>query len=252
MRARLLDMGEVSAVRSQSITHAIAATMGPESHPAAILLRPASRLVSIGVERNPVDEVDLAECLKHRIPVMHRLTGGPARLIDRNRLMVSCCFPADSTRGAVVTTDDPIVKACRELELAVRLGPEGEIETGSVSEAAPRAIGNVRIGKIEESWCLVADLAIEPDPPQPESVLVPGVTSLPSSSLTRELGEQPASAVVAEAIVEALESSYALEYLPSMPTPDEMEAIYEWDERLVLDLETMAGAHERPAEQIVC
>lgn len=252
MRARLLDMGEVSAVRSQSIYHAVAAAMGPGDSPVAILLRPASRLVSIGVDRHAVDQIDLALCLEHRIPVIRGFAAGPPRVIDRNRLLVSCAFPTGTAEGLDTIADGPVVEACRALGLAVRLGSSGEILAGENGESSPRAVGSVRIGTLERASCLVADLAVEPALPLPEGMLVPGAVRVPASSLTDELGEPPESAAVAEAVVKAFESSFALELLPSMPTPDEMEAIYEWDERLVLDPETMAGAQPRPSDQLVC
>ncbi len=47
MRTRLLDLGDVGAVRSQSIYHAVTAAMHPDDDPALILLRPASPCVSV-------------------------------------------------------------------------------------------------------------------------------------------------------------------------------------------------------------
>ncbi len=36
----------------------------------------------------------------------------------------------------------------------------------------------------------------------------------------------------AEAVVSAIESQCGLELVPSMPTPDELQAVYEWDRKL--------------------
>jgi hypothetical protein len=53
--------------------------------------------------------------------------------------------------------------------------------------------------------------------------------------LRRELAEPPGVEEIAEALFAAVESHLGLEPVPSMPTPDEMDAIYEWDERLIAD-----------------
>ena len=57
---------------------------------------------------------------------------------------------------------------------------------------------------------------------------------------------------VAEALAGVIESQLGVELVPSMPTPDEMDAIYEWDERLVVDLEPAAGAANSRADQLAC
>ena len=93
MRARLLDMGEVGAVRSRSICHAIAGSMHPGDASVAVLLRPASSLVSIGIEREPTEEIDLERCLQERIPVLHSHFGGAAELIGDNRLLFDFLLP---------------------------------------------------------------------------------------------------------------------------------------------------------------
>ncbi len=69
MKVRLLDMGMVSPLRSQSIYHGITATMTPGADPAILLCRPKSTYVSIGYFQEAGMEVDLAFCDENNIPV---------------------------------------------------------------------------------------------------------------------------------------------------------------------------------------
>ncbi len=255
MRARLLDMGEVSAVRSQSIYHAIAATMGPQDSPVAVVIRPASRLVSIGIDRDPATEIDLGLCLEKRIPVLRRLLGGPAELIAENRLLSSFLIPEDGAASLRKTTPAPLTDACRTLGLEPRLGSSGELLVGDEADP-PRQVGTRQTGTLEGSWCMVASLARDPEPLERASVLLlhrgTEAGGYPLSSLAEELEDRPDFATVAERLVEAIEDSFEVELVPSMPTPDEMDAIYEWDERLVVDLEVATEAVSDPADQLAC
>ncbi|MCP4202013.1 MAG: hypothetical protein GY769_08775 [bacterium] len=254
MRARLLDMGEVSAVRSQSIYHAIAAAMGQDDSPVGVLLRPASSLVSIGVDRDPADEVDLESCLEDRIPVLCRRLGGGAEFVGPNRLLFDFLMPRRRIDELQPPTPEPLAETCRALGLPSTLGLSGEILTGEPGGPL-RQVGRSQSGPLGESMCLAASLALDPEPPEHDSVLIGRRVTADDhtvSSLAAELAGRPDFSTVAEALVEAVEDTYEVELVPSMPTPAEMDAIYDWDERLALDLELAAGATSRRADQLVC
>jgi hypothetical protein len=103
---------------------------------------------------------------------------------------------------------------------------------------------------------MVASLARDPEPLERSSVLLrhrgTEAAGYPLSSLADELEDLPDFATVAERLVEAIEDSFEVELVPSMPTPDEMDAIYEWDERLVVDLEVATEAVSHAANQLAC
>lgn len=57
-----------------------------------------------------------------------------------------------------------------------------------------------------------------------------------ASSSLEEQAEKPIHlADLAERLLASLESHFSLELFPSLPTPEELEAIYTWDERLLID-----------------
>lgn len=255
MRARLLDMGEVSAARSQSIYHAVAATMGPEDSPVAIVSRPASGLISIGIDRDPATEIDLEMCLEQRIPVLRRLLGGPAEVVADNRLLLSFLIPEGGDTTLRDLTPAPIVNACRVLGLESSSGPSGEILVGG-EDNQPSQVGMSQTGSLGKSLCMVASMARDPEPLERASLLLlhrgTEAGGYHLTSLAKELEKRPDFATIAEGLVASIEDNLEVELVPSMPTPDEMDAIYEWDERLVFDLEAAIEAANDHTDQLAC
>ncbi len=240
-------MGEVSAVRSLSLYHAVASTADPADCPVAILLRPASTAVSIGCDRNPVEEVGLELCATRQMALLRRMLPGPARWVQPSQLLVAVVVPGGRSAEVGEAGVAAITEACRALGVPATRAAGGLLEVAGATPS--RSLGTVDVGSIERSICLLAELAIDPAPDPGNRFLT--TDSPEPSCLSAELGQQPESAVVAEALVRALEASLEFVFIPSMPTPAEMDAIYDWDERLVIDAELALEPKSPPAERLV-
>lgn len=235
MRARLLDMGEVSAVRSQSIYHAIAATAGADDPPVAVLLSPASELVAVGRNVDVSNALDLESCLLDRIPVLRRRLGSDVRPIEKNRLLLYVLLPGSSGEELTIQAERLAVDICHGLGVKVEVR-FGQLVVVSTSSADVRSLGITEVDVVEDIPCFGIELAVALESDKVSIAAHLGVreSDLESTSLSREMGRPIESAVVAEAMIEFLEKNLGLELVPSMPTPAEMEAVYEWDERLVV------------------
>lgn len=224
-------MGEVGAVRSLSLSHAVAACMRPGDHPAILLVKPASPFVAAGSGPAAPGEDRRRE---RGIPWLRTGFAGPAELHDENRLLVQAVLPADGAAAGLwpEPAERPAhlarvpVQACRQLGLEAEFRPPHDVVAGG------RPVGGVRSGSVAGATLGLGWLVIVRDEELEATALARPQGTAPASDLRRELGALPPLASVAEALVGACEAAWQLELVPSMPTPAEMEQVYEWDRRL--------------------
>ena len=233
MRARLLDLGQVGAVRSQSVYHAVAAAMGAGDDAVVILSRPAAAFVSAA--EGTAEEVDADFCRRRDLPVLRRRIGGGAALGDPNQILFQLVVPAARAGELGLPADAggrdgalarPLVEAYRSLGLAAEFRPPWTVD---VEDGGGR-LGSLASGEIGAALCFAGGLVCDLDP-----ALAGAVRSSATTSIAAETGAPPPLADAAEALIAALESCFGLELIPSMPTPAEMDAIYDWDRRLIGD-----------------
>lgn len=241
MRARLLDLGDVSAVRSQSVYHAVTAAMGPEDDPALILARPASAVVSVGSFKGAMPDLDF--CWARRLPVVWRHDGGETNVVDGNRLCFQLAMPR--VRGFELGLPRDLVGRFKRLaqtsiDAYRRLGIETVLLPVNRLAVDGRTIGRIELSEIGHGICAAAAMVFEFDFELLAGVLRTTAAEIENSttSIRRQLAEAPGSGLpgleaIAEAVVAASESCFGLELIPSLPTPEEMEGIYEWDEILL-------------------
>jgi lipoate-protein ligase A len=227
-------MGEVGSVRSFGIPHAVAGSMGPDSDPALILLRPASAVVSVDQTAQADAEVDLAFCAAQQIPVARRRGGLGAILVDPNHLLFALAFPRSRTEelglprkieGLYEQLTEVLVSVHRALDL------EASFRAPNLVEVNGSRIAETTLLDLGEGLCWLGSLTLSLDEELREKVLR-GRIEESVTSLERELGRPADLAKVAEELVGALETQAGFELIPSMPMPHEMDAIYQWDLRL--------------------
>src|SRR5579859_4754543 len=98
---RLVDLGSVPPVRSQSIYHAVGYALGPDSPDTILLVSPDAPYVSIGRHQDPEREVDLEYCREVGLPVIRREVGGGAVYLDGNQLFTQWIFRAEGLPATV-------------------------------------------------------------------------------------------------------------------------------------------------------
>ncbi len=99
---RLIDAGTIPYLQSQTIYHAIAYAMTPETPDTAILVSPDTPYVCVGFHQEVEREVDLDYCQAHNIPVTRREVGGGAVLLDDNQIFTQWVFQPDHVPLKVV------------------------------------------------------------------------------------------------------------------------------------------------------
>ncbi len=245
MKARLLDMGTVKELRCESIYHAVTSCMEQDSEPVLSIVHPRSTYVSIGCSQELEKEVDLAYCEDHQYDVFRRDVQGGAFLWDNDQLIFHLIWPIASSEplGLPVNLQDrfavlskPPILAYQDSGISATFQPANDIYVRG------KKIGGMISGEIEGGVVVAGSMMFDFDAHTMSQVLrVPGETmrnqGVDSSngemtSMKQELGSVPKFEDVAEALLAAFEEVCHLELIPSMPTMQEMDAIYGWDKRL--------------------
>jgi lipoate-protein ligase A len=93
---RLLDLGLVPPIRSQTIYHAVAYALDENTPDTIILVAPSEPYVCIGLHQELEKEVDVAYCRAHGLPLIRREVGGGAVVLDQNQLFIQWVFHRDA------------------------------------------------------------------------------------------------------------------------------------------------------------
>lgn len=130
---RVIDFGRVSALRSQTLWHAIAAGVSAGAASTLSFLRPTEPYVCLGYHRR-LDELDLDECERRRLPVYRRMVGGGPVYLDDGQLFFQITVPVASLppvrMAALRRLLEPAVDAFRAVGVDAELDDAGEIVVG--------------------------------------------------------------------------------------------------------------------------
>jgi lipoate-protein ligase A len=131
---RVIDFGEVSPLRSQTLWHAIAHGVSAGSPPTLSFCRPSHPYVSIGFHRR-LDELDLDWCRREGLAVFRRMVGGGPVYLDREQHFFQISVPETMTKGTRPQTIrallSPAVEAFRAVGVDAHLDRHSEISVGT-------------------------------------------------------------------------------------------------------------------------
>lgn len=89
---RLLDLGLVPPVRSQTIYHAVAYALDADAPDTIILVAPTNPYVYIGFHQELAKEVEVDYCRAHGLPIYRREVGGGAVYLDHHQVFTQWFF----------------------------------------------------------------------------------------------------------------------------------------------------------------
>lgn len=131
---RVIDFGTVTALRSQTVWHALCRAMRPGDAPVLSFVRPGEPYVSIGYHRD-LAEVDTDYCRDGGLPVYRRMVGGGPVYCDADQLFFQISLPARDLpprrATALTTLLSPAMRALRGLGVDAELDRFGEISVGA-------------------------------------------------------------------------------------------------------------------------
>lgn len=236
---RLVDCGAVPALRSQTVFHAVAYAMEPETPDTILLVAPSEPYVSLGFHQDADREVDLGRCRELGLSVIRREVGGGAVYLDGNQLFCQWIFrpgrlPATLERRFSLYAR-PLVDTYRALGIEAEHRPINDIHVKG------RKIGGTGAALIGEADVVVGSLMFDFDVD-----LMAQVLQVPSekfrdkvhqslrdymTTMRRELGAAPERDTVVALYVDACAQALGREVVAGPLTPREEAMARKLDER---------------------
>jgi lipoate---protein ligase len=130
---RVIDFGRVSALRSQTLWHALAYGVSAGERPTLSFMRPSRPYVGLGYHRR-LEEADLDACRAAGLPVFRRMVGGGVVYLDQHQQFFQICLPSSmvprSREVALRRLLEPAVAAFRAAGVPAELDDGLEIVVG--------------------------------------------------------------------------------------------------------------------------
>ena len=161
MRVRLLDLGTVPYLESQTLYHAVASAMEEGSPNTITLMSPDEPYVCVGYHQDVDKEIDLEYCRAHDLPVLRREVGGGAVYLDGDQLFVHFIFHREHLprQGEEVYKlfIRPLVETYRAIGIEASHRPVNDIVVGG------RKIGGTGIAAIGQAMVVAGSVMFDFD-----------------------------------------------------------------------------------------
>ena len=152
---RVIDFGRVSALRSQTLWHALAYGVSAGGPPTLSFMRPSRPYVGLGYHRR-LEEADIAACREAGLPVFRRMVGGGVVYLDEHQQFFQICLPVRdvprSREQALRRLLSPAVAAFRAAGVPAELDDDLEIVVGEAKVCGHGA------AQIEDAVVVVGNL----------------------------------------------------------------------------------------------
>ena len=161
MRVRLLDLGAVPYLESQTIYHAMAYAMEEDSPNTISLMSPDRPYVCIGFHQELEKEIDVEYCRAQDIPILRREVGGGAVYLDGGQLFIHFVFHREHLPRQVEEIYKlfirPAVETYRAIGIEASHRPLNDIVVGG------RKIGGTGIAAIGQAMVVAGSLMFDFD-----------------------------------------------------------------------------------------
>ncbi len=239
MRVRLLDLGTVPYLESQTIFHAVAYAMQDGDPDTISLMSPGSPYVSIGFHQEADKEIDLDYCRANSIPVLRREVGGGAVYLDGGQLFVHFIFHREHLPRQVEELYKafigPIVETYRAFGIDASHRPLNDIVVGA------RKIGGTGIASIGGATVVAGSLMFDFDTATMARALKVSSEKMRDkvyqslqeyiTTIRRELAEPPARDRVKATLVSKWESMLGIDIVSGELTAAERQTVRKLNRR---------------------
>lgn len=259
MAIRLLNIGSLSGVSTQTIYHAIAKCWSVGDSSTIVIGKPITPYVSIGFHQNVKSEIDLDFCRQNNIPVFRRETGGGAVLLDHNQIFVQWIFdprdlPARVDQRFKIFIE-PLIKTHKFFDINAYFFPPNDVH---VKGKKIVGTGAARIGSAEVvtgnfildfNYELMTKVFNSPDEKFRDTVS----SSLERymTSITEEKEELPREKDIIEQYIIECEKTLDQKFEPGILSPTENEMMALLEEKMTAEGWLHDdGGKESPVKQI--
>jgi len=158
---RLLNLGIIPPLQTQSVYHALAEQMTRDSQDVIIVCRPNAPYLCLGYHQVSENTFDADECERRGLPVLRRRLGGGATYLDSNQLFYQCIF--HHTRMPAMLNDIYALGLAAPVNTLKRLGLTAELRDTNEIEVDGKRIAGTGGGRIGEACVVVGNLLFDFD-----------------------------------------------------------------------------------------
>lgn len=240
---RLVDLGLVAPVRSQTIYHAVAYALDENSPDTIILVGPTNPYVCIGFHQELDKEVDVEYCRAHGLPIYRREVGGGAVYLDKGQVFTQWIFHHNSLPSDIgerfALYIKPLVETYHALGISANYRPINDIHVNGKkiggTGAAQMGIAQVVVGSLMFDFNF--DLMSKMLKVSSEKMRDKIFQSLNEymTTMTRELGKTPDRDEVVKIYLEKVEAALGRRIERGGPTARELALAEELDKQAVTD-----------------
>ena len=158
---RLLNLGVIPPLLTQSVYHALAEKMTRDSQDVIIICCPNAPYLCLGYHQVFENTFDTDECERRGLPVLRRRLGGGATYLDSNQLFYQCIF--HHTRMPAMLNDIYALGLAAPVNTLKRLGLNAELRDTNEIEVDGKRIAGTGGGRIGEACVVVGNLLFDFD-----------------------------------------------------------------------------------------
>jgi len=158
---RLLNLGLVPPLQTQSVYHALAERMTRDAQDVIIICRPSAPYLCLGYHQVFESTFDPTECEWLGLPVLRRQLGGGATYLDQNQLFYQCIF--HHSRMPAMLKDIYALALAAPVNTLKRLGLNAELRDTNEIEVDGKRIAGTGGGRIGEACVVVGNLLFDFD-----------------------------------------------------------------------------------------
>ena len=240
---RLLDLGLVPPIRSQTIYHAVAYALDANTPDTIILVAPSDPYICIGFHQELEKEVDVEYCRAHGLPIVRREVGGGAVYLDQNQVFVQWVFHRDALpydvneRFALYVK--PLVETYRALGIPANYRPINDIHVQG------KKIGGTGAAQMGLAEVVVGSLMFDFDFETMSRVLKVSSEKMRDkifqslneymTTMTRQLGHTPDREAVVKIYLEQVQATLGRRIVRGQPGAKELMLAEELDKQFATD-----------------
>ena len=240
-KVRLLNLGRVTSLRSQTLFHGIARAVSRTGSPVITLMSPEDPYVCVGYHQSVEEEIDQEYCLKTGIPIFRREIGGGAVFLDDNQIFYHALFPKDivpkdMSKVYSLFLEAP-VQTYRHFGIDAYHRPVNDIQVSG------RKIGGTGAALIDDTMVIAGSIILDFDYRTMSRVLkVPDekfrdkiYKSLTEylTSMKRELGDVPQRKEIEYILAREFEKALEVDLVEDRITQGELDEVASLDRKFV-------------------
>lgn len=240
---RLLDVGHVSPVRSQTVYHAVAYAMTEDTPDTIVLVSPTDPYVCIGYHQDLEKEVDLAYCQANGLPVLRREVGGGAVYLDDGQVFSQWIFHRDRLPHALEKRFElyvqPLVDTYRALGINAYHRPINDIQVDGKkiggTGAAQMGLAEVVVGSLMFTFDKATMARVLKVPSEKMRDKIFESLEQYMTTMGEQLGQVPDRQAVKDLYIEKCAEALGSEIVPGEWTVEEEAMAVELDARFTSD-----------------